>query len=396
MARRHDSLTARRGRLLLAVVAAVALAVLPVTGAAAEVAVDARASTTTAGAVRIEWAAVPDSIGYLVVVQRRAGDAWVAVPDRQFRVTSVRPILIDGLTNGETYRACVAAVRSDGYLVGLSAGAVPFGLPGAPTITEVTAVEAGLTVEWTPAAPNGRPITAYTITVTPADVEEVIVGGAATSVTIEDLNPDVSYTVSVRATNLRGQGEPGESASAVQPLAIAYRPTGPVVDHASIVAPSLDGLVRIVSSGPCAAPVAAAPPGGDATLPEGSPEEGGAAAGPEAGVAPSAPVPDVRTGPASPGRVPPAGSDGPTVEEGPAVVPDETPVPPRTQEPDRPSGTGEDAAAPSAPDGAASSGSRRTSTFVVVMLVLLIAGVGGLATMRREVDAGERSARRSD
>ncbi len=385
---RRPSDRGRLGRSVPVIAAAIAVAVLPSAGAVAEVAVESTASTTTSGAVRVEWDAVPESIGYLVVIQRLAGETWVAVPDRQFRVTAVRPVLIDGLTNGETYRACVAAVRGDGFRVGLSSAAVPFGLPGQPTITEVTPVEGGLTVEWTPAAPNGRAISAYTLTVTPADVEEIVVGGAATSVTIEDLNPDVSYTVTVRATNLRGQGEPSESSAGAQPLAVAYRPTGPTTGHASAEGPAARGLVRAVSAGPCAAPVAATPPE-PGTGPVGSTPGSGAVADPAdstAGPEESETVTDETlhgpAAPVSPGRPTPPEGDA-LAEEDPAQD-DEVPGPPDAPSPDRSPGQDEDTAAPSAPVDTSGASARRTSTGLLVALALLVLGVGGLAVMRRQ------------
>lgn len=393
---RRPSYRGRRVGSLAAIATVVIVAAAPMTGATAEVAVEATASTTTSGAVRVEWDAVPESIGYLVVIQRLAGETWVAVADRQFRVTTVRPVLIDGLTNGESYRACVAAVRADGFRVGLSSAAVPFGLPGQPIITEVTPVEGGLTVEWTPAAPNGRAISAYAIAVTPADVEEIIVGGAATSVTIEDLNPDVSYTITVRATNLRGQGEPSESSAGAQPLTIAFRPTDPTSGHDPVDDLASRGLVRAVSAGPCAAPVAAAPPE-PGTGPVGSTPGSGSSAGASDSTAgreePETVTevePDRPAAPVRPSRPTAPEDDAPeeedTAPEDEAAESSDAPMQDPSPRED------EGALAPSAPVEGSGASSRRASIGLLVALALLVLGVGGVAVMRRQGGPVDRPA----
>ena len=81
---------------------------------------------------------------------------------------------------------------------------------------------------------------------TPATVQPIVVGGSQTTLTIEGLDANVEYTVSVRATNLRGQGEQGESETI----------------PASFDLGSVGAEVILVSTaaGPCAGDVATPPP----------------------------------------------------------------------------------------------------------------------------------------
>jgi hypothetical protein len=251
----------------------------------------------------------------------------------------------------------------------------------------VTAVEGGLNVEWTPASPNGRAITAYTITVTPADVEEIVVGGSATSVTIEDLNPEVTYRVTVRATNLRGQGDAGVSTASIQPLTVAYRQQVDTGDRDAGDDAASHGLVRIVSAGPCAAPTSAAPtaPGAgvEDAAPGPTPGEGttgsaDSSADEEASTADTGQA-DRQTRPSTAGGPTQPGVTEPEEEE--AAAEEESAAAPAGG----PSGDPDPAAPESAaPEPITDASTRNSSTLILVVLALLLVGVGVLAVMRRE------------
>lgn len=127
------------------------------------------------------------------------------------------------------------------------AGAVPYGLRGVPVIAAVEVDGTQMTVTWTPAAANGRPVTAYTITLSPTVGQEVVVAGNQTSAIIEGLTAGADHTVSVRATNLRGQGEPAQSDTISVPAA-------PTSGTARSGAPQ---VVFTSTGGPCAGGVTA-------------------------------------------------------------------------------------------------------------------------------------------
>lgn len=244
-------------RALAAALSALAISSASVALAQTGPQVTAAASPTTSGAIEVVWTPVEAAVGYLVVPQRLTSTGtWVAVDGRTQRVTAVRPVVFDELVNGTTYRGCVAAVLPDGFRTAVSDPAVPYGLPGAPIITETSRDGPELTVTWTPPAANGRPITSYTVAVSPATIQPVVVGGDQTTLTIEGLDDSADYTVTVRATNLRGQGEQVQSETI--PAAAALGPIGATVLQVSVVA------------GPCAGQASSTPPatqnpGSDAT-----------------------------------------------------------------------------------------------------------------------------------
>lgn len=259
------------------------VAILAITlGAAAPAAADAprvsaAASAGLAGAIEVSWSPVDGAIGYVVAPQRLTSSGeWTAVPGRAERFTTVRPAVFDELINGTSYRACVAAVLPTGFAVAVSDPAIPYGLPGTPTIGEVTRAGDELTVVWSPAAANGRQITAYTVVATPVDAAsgssatvELIVGGNETTILIEGLDEDADYTITIRATNLRGQGEIASTAApAVVPMAF-------VPDDATSMSAGATGSddVRLVAdAGPCAgAATSPAPPSPAPTPPAPTP-----------------------------------------------------------------------------------------------------------------------------
>jgi hypothetical protein len=234
--------------------------------------VSAAASGATSGAIEVTWTPVAGAVGYSVAPQRlTSGGEWAAVPGREERFTTVRPAVFDGLINGASYRACVAAVLPTGFVVAVSEPAIPYGLPGAPTIGELQRAGDELTVTWAPAAANGRQISAYSISATPNDAAggtastvEIVVGGNETTVVLEGLDEDADYVITIRATNLRGQGEIATSA------APSVMPTAFTPDSST---GSLDGTVdrngatSVSDAGPCTGAVIGStnpPQGGDA------------------------------------------------------------------------------------------------------------------------------------
>lgn len=205
--------------------------------------VTTNASATTSGAIEVTWTEVTDALGYLVTPQQlRADGQWVAVEGRTQRFTGRRPVIFDGLVNGSAYRGCVAAFLSDAFVIGLSSGAVPYGLPGLPAVTSVDRQGGTVTVSWSPAAGNGRQVSSYEVSVAPNDVDPVVVSGNETSAELSGLRDGVDYAVSVRASNLRGRGEAGQGQAVSNVAAVP-----------SFAAPRV--IMVAVNAGPCAGAV---------------------------------------------------------------------------------------------------------------------------------------------
>ncbi|MBW8792616.1 MAG: fibronectin type III domain-containing protein [Streptomyces sp.] len=121
---------------------------------------------------------------------------------------------VTGLANGVGYTFTVRAATTAGAgPASAPATATPYGVPGAVTALTSTPGDKALTTTWAAPASNGRPVTSYTATLNPGAVTKTV---TATSVGFTGLVNGTAYTVSVRATNLRGAG-PSASAPAVTP-----------------------------------------------------------------------------------------------------------------------------------------------------------------------------------
>lgn len=100
--------------------------------------------------------------------------------------------------------------------------AAPGALPAAPAAPVATDASRGVLVTWTKVAdPAGDPIRQYIVM--GSDGGTTIAGANATSVTVQDITPDVSYTFRVAAVNRAGNG-PYSPASGI---AQAYNPDAP-------------------------------------------------------------------------------------------------------------------------------------------------------------------------
>lgn len=386
-----------RLRILAAVLAVLAVVGSGAIGAAQPAAaqtpngpvVTANASATSSATMVVTFTAVEGALGYLVVPQRlRADGEWTALVTRVERLSARRPVVFDGLANGTTYRACVAAIMPDGARTGLSTSAVPYGLPGAPAIGSVDRSDDRLIVTWSPAAANGRQVTAYEVTVAPDDgIPPLVVGGNESSATIRGLQESTEYTVSVRATNLRGQGPAGQSAAAVVETSGTWDGAPPAIITVAAVGPSApaesDGNVadlRFVSeAGACAGAVAASDEAGDPV--DTSPPAD--AAPTETDTATAARPPAVR-------RPPAAGPEDAVREEpAPAPAPAPTAPAPPAPAPEAAPEAAPEVAAPAPAPAATSSG--RTSTPIWLALAGLAALVIGGVVVQQRVSARAES-----
>lgn len=150
-----------------------------------------------------------------------------AQPARTFTTTATTQT-ITGLTNGTAYTFRVAARNA----VGLgpastpSAAVTPTGgptnpnLPGAPTITGVTAGDGEATLTWTPPAHTGASsLNGYLVTsyVDGQQYRLRIVNGPVLTTTFPGLVNGTTYTFRVAARNAHGAGEQSAPSAAVTP-----------------------------------------------------------------------------------------------------------------------------------------------------------------------------------
>lgn len=151
------------------------------------------------------------------------GDNWIS----SGYITS--PLVISGLTNGESYSIVLRTVNAIGSSTASSAAtAIPFAVPGAPTITAVEAGNAGeLVVTFVAGYEGGSPITDFEYSLSPgentSDFGSYVSAGLTSPFTISGLNAGASYTVQLRAKSEAGVG-PGSPFQSGVTLAIANAP----------------------------------------------------------------------------------------------------------------------------------------------------------------------------
>jgi hypothetical protein len=123
---------------------------------------------------------------------------------------------LTGLVNATTYQVTVAAKNAVG--TGPATAAVPVrprSVPGAPSVTGVVAGKQRVTVSWSDLVTNGEPITSYVVTSSPSS--KTCTTTSASSCTVTGLTDGSSYTFSVRASNVIGQGPVSAPSAAAVP-----------------------------------------------------------------------------------------------------------------------------------------------------------------------------------
>ena len=141
--------------------------------------------------------------------------------------SSTTTCTVSGLTAGVYYTFSVIA--SNGYGSSSASAASnsvtpTASAPGIPGSVSAVASSSSATVSWSAAAPNGSPVSIYTVTSLPA-------GGSCTtsglSCAITSLTNGTAYTFSVVATNTIGSGTRSLASNAVTPTPpVANAPTG--------------------------------------------------------------------------------------------------------------------------------------------------------------------------
>lgn len=215
--------------------------------------VAAVASSTTSGQVDLSWSNVTTGsvpTGYRIVpfISETAQNSLIeTVPSNGLATTSYS---IAGLNNGTTYRFRVDAVYSGGLVSAstFSADAIPYGLPDAPVVGTPVAGNSSVELSWTAPATNGRDISGYVVTISPAPStgQPAEIAGTSTSTTLTGLTNGTEYSFVVAAKNLRGTGL-SSTAVTQTPFTAPSKMSAPTVSAGdaratvSWVAPSSDG-----------------------------------------------------------------------------------------------------------------------------------------------------------
>ena len=191
--------------------------------------------TATPGnrSVTVTWTAPSDTggspiTGYVVTVYQGALTTPVTTVTTD---ATARSATVTGLANGTAYAATVATVNAVGASPesAQSPAVVPATVPSAPGMVAPVRGNAQATVRWTAPAPNGSPITTYTVRVY-AGTTITVVGtlaapATARSLTVTKLTNGKPYTFTVTATNAAGTSAPSARSAAVIPMTVPGKPT---------------------------------------------------------------------------------------------------------------------------------------------------------------------------
>lgn len=129
--------------------------------------------------------------------------------------STTSPIIITGLTNNTTYQVKLRAINTTGTgTASTAANGTPVAtVPGAPTITTITAGNAQLSVSFTdPTDPGTSAISDYEYSTDNGSTWN-LVGSTTSPITITGLTNGTSYQVKLRAKNTSGSGNPSSATS---------------------------------------------------------------------------------------------------------------------------------------------------------------------------------------
>jgi hypothetical protein len=131
-------------------------------------------------------------------------------------------VTVAGLANGTLYSATAVA----GNAAGLHGPAslptrefIPAGspaAPGAPTLSNIGVGRGQLLVEWDEPATNGAPITRYNLNCTPGSITQQVAGSVIERV-LSSLDPGLSYTCTLTATNRVGTSDSSPVSNSATP-----------------------------------------------------------------------------------------------------------------------------------------------------------------------------------
>ncbi len=99
----------------------------------------------------------------------------------------------------------------------------PTRAPAAPATVTATRADHAAVVSWSAAAPNGTPVTGYTVVSSPGGRSCTTSG--ATSCLVSGLANGTAYTFTVTATNAHGVSAPSDPSNTITPAAVPDAPT---------------------------------------------------------------------------------------------------------------------------------------------------------------------------
>ena len=138
---------------------------------------------------------------------------------------SSSPIVVTGLSNGVTYTFRVVATNANGKSSpsAASAGFTPAVVPDPPTGVTAVRGNAQAIVQFTPPLNNGgAAISGYTATASPGGATAT---GSSSPLTITGLTNGTPYTVTVVATNSKGNSIASDPSNSVTPATVPNAPT---------------------------------------------------------------------------------------------------------------------------------------------------------------------------
>ena len=155
--------------------------------------------------------------------------------------TATSACTVTGLTDGTTYYVGVVATNAAGPspVSNPLQSVTPIALPGAPTLTGVTAGDSYLSVSFTDGTPGGDPISSYQYSL---DGGTTWISAAATTspLLINGLVDGTSYTVSMRAVSAAGPGATSTNSQTGTPA--TYPETA---DASTVVAAGQNGQIAV-------------------------------------------------------------------------------------------------------------------------------------------------------
>lgn len=210
--------------------------VIPATVPGAPTSVTAVADIRSA---TVSWAA-PASNGSAIT-----GYTVTTSPGGVTKAASGTSTTVSGLANGTTYTFTVTATNGVGTGSASlpSAGVTTPDLPGAPTNVQATASDATAHLTWTaPVSNGGRPLTGYTIAISPA-APAASFAFAGASATVSNLTNETIYSFRVLASTAVGDGPYSSPSNTVipaqAPSALTYSANPAVYTKGVSIAPNV-------------------------------------------------------------------------------------------------------------------------------------------------------------
>ncbi len=180
---------------------------------------EASATVVSPGTLEVSWLAPSggSTSGYRIVpYDSLSGEVAGKVKTLACPCSSLRAT-IDGLAPGRTFLMSVQATNSTGSgLPSISGPATLPDVPSAPTSLAAVPGDAAAALSWNASAPNGSPVTGYTLTASPGGATTAVAGDA-TSAMFEGLTNGTAYTFTAVATNVVGDSAASLPSNEVTP-----------------------------------------------------------------------------------------------------------------------------------------------------------------------------------